>query len=98
MPDFDVRAAVEVGDGAGHLQDAVVRRTLLADVGREVYFDSTIYLPVISVYFLILLSKLSILSVDRTIILQSYPFGYEKNLFLPRPLSPFHFFSSYNNK
>ena len=23
MPDFDVRAAVEVGDGAGHLQDAV---------------------------------------------------------------------------
>jgi len=24
MPDFDVRAAVEVGDGAGHLQDAVV--------------------------------------------------------------------------
>ena len=51
MPDFDVRAAVEVGDG----------------VGREGYFDSTIYLPVISVYFLILLSKLSIVSVDRTI-------------------------------
>ena len=24
MPDFDVRAAVEVGDGAGDLQDAVV--------------------------------------------------------------------------
>ena len=67
MPDFDVRAAVEVGDGAGHLQDAVVGRTLFADVGREVYFDSTIYLPVISVYFLILLSKLSILSVDKTL-------------------------------
>ena len=45
MPDFDVRAVVEVGDGAGHLQDAVVGRTLLADVGREGYFDSTIYLP-----------------------------------------------------
>ena len=24
MADFDVRAAVEVGDGAGHLEDAVV--------------------------------------------------------------------------
>ena len=24
MPDFDVRTAVKVGDGAGHLQDAVV--------------------------------------------------------------------------
>ena len=24
MPDFDVGAAVEVGDGAGHLEDAVV--------------------------------------------------------------------------
>ena len=24
MPDFDVRAAIEVRDGAGHLQDAVV--------------------------------------------------------------------------
>ena len=119
MADFDVRAAVEVGDGAGHLEDAVVgaggkaktvhrlfqqhlprlvnpavfahhpaahlrvgeqpvttletlfldfpRLHPLSDVRREIYFDSTIYLPPISVYFLILLSKLSILSVDRTI-------------------------------
>ena len=67
MPDFDVQAAVKVGDGAGDFQDAVVGRALLADVGREVYFDSTIFLPVTSVYFLILLSKLSILSVDRTL-------------------------------
>ena len=44
-----------------------VTRSVLVDLGREVYFDSTIYLPAISVYFLILLSKLSILSVDRTI-------------------------------
>ena len=102
MPDFDVRAAVEVGDGAGHLQDAVVgaggkaetvhrllqnqlprfvnpavfahhsaahlrvgeqprmplepqlldfprRHHPLADVGRERYFDSTIFLPETSV-------------------------------------------------
>ena len=39
---------------------------LLLGFGREVYFDSTIFLPAISVYFLILLSKMSILSVDRT--------------------------------
>ena len=39
----------------------------LSDVGRERYFDSTIYLPVTLSWNPNLLSKLSIMSVDRTI-------------------------------
>ena len=48
------------------MRQAIADLTLFRNIGRERYFDSTIFLPVISVYFLILLSKLSILSVDRT--------------------------------